>query len=150
MGNKKHPLIFGIFISILLIVSFLIFASLDLHTEPIYSLINGVIMAAGIFISLQLYKNKQNKDLSYQDGFQISLLTGMNSTIIFTGFFAIYSYVLNPEYIQEMFGYWHMSIPVLSALTIFSVFVMGMATSVILTLTYMQLFKKPHTHQMGS
>ena len=141
MKKSKLPLIFGIGIAVVLMLVFLVFAALGLHVYPIFSLINGAIMAYGIFMAVKLYKKEKGANFKYEKGFTASFLTGMNATILFTIFFVLYSSLIEPNYIKTMIGNWSSHYKTSEGLVIFVVFVMGMATTMVLTLAYMQLFK---------
>lgn len=141
MKKSKIPLIYGIGIGIILSLTFLLFAAFGLHIYPIFSLINGAIMAYGMFLAIKLYKQEKGVNFQYEKGFSASFLTGLNATVIFTVFFVIYSSLLEPSYIKTMIGNWSSHYKTSEGLVIFVVFIMGIATSMVLTLAYMQLFK---------
>ncbi|WP_010521597.1 DUF4199 domain-containing protein [Aquimarina agarivorans] len=148
MNKSKLPVVFGIGIAVVLILTFLIFASFGLHTNPIYSLINGVFMAYGMFLSVKMYKKEKGNLFKYEKGFVATFLTGLNATIIFTIFFALYGSMIEPDYISVMLGNWSSHYNTPEGLVVFVVFVMGMATTMVLTLAFMQLFKPSwNTHQ---
>lgn len=141
MKNSKKTITHGIKISVYLILSFLFFASLNKHTNPIYSLFNGAIMAIGILVSLKQYKKQEDENFNYQKGFVTSLLTGLNATLFFTIFFGLYAGIIEPNYIATMLGHWSSYYHTPQALIIFIVFSMGIVTTLILSLAYMQYFK---------
>lgn len=140
MKKSKLPLVFGLGISALLILTFLLFAAFGLHTNPVFSIFNGVIMATGMFMCLKLYKDKKGKDYNYQKGFVAVFFTGFNATLFFTIFFVFFASVIEPAYIAKMIGHW--SAKTSEGLVVFVVFIMGMATNMVLSLTFMQLFKR--------
>ena len=70
-----------------------------------------------------------------------SLLTGFNATIIFTIFFGIYSTEINPGFLDDLITVWITDYNTSIGVVLFVVAVMGFATSLVLTLAYMQLFK---------
>ncbi len=142
MNKSKLPVVFGIGISVLLILFFLVFASFGLHTNPIFSLFNGVVMAYGMFMAIKKYKKEKAESFKYEKGFVATFLTGLNATVIFTIFFALYSSLIEPNYISTMLGNWSTHYNTSEGLVVFVVFVMGMATTMMLTLAYMQLFKQ--------
>ncbi len=134
-------MVFGIGIAVVLILVFLIFASFGLHTNPIFSLFNGVIMAYGMFLAIKMYKKEKGDLFKYEKGFVATFLTGLNATIIFSVFFALYGSLIEPDYIATMLGNWSTHYNTSEGLVVFVVFVMGMTTTMVLTLAYMQLFK---------
>ena len=139
MKKSKSPIKFGIGISIVLILSFLLFASLNLHINPIYSLINGLIMATGMLAFINNYKKEKQETFNYQKGFVATLFTGFNATVTFTLFFAIYADIIEPNYISTLLGNWSKHTP--ETLVVFTVFSMGLVTTLLLSLTYMQYYK---------
>ncbi len=142
MNKSKLPIVFGIGIAVVLILVFLIFASFGLHTNPIFSLFNGVIMAYGMFMAIKMYKKDKGKLFKYEKGFVATFLTGLNATVIFTIFFTLYGSLIEPSYISTMLGNWSTHYNTSEGLVVFVVFVMGVATTMVLTLAYMQLFKQ--------
>jgi len=141
MKNSKTPITHGIKISAYLILSFLFFAALGKHINPIFSLFNGAIMAFGMLTFLKRYKKREGENFNYQKGFVASLFTGLNATLFFTIFFGLYAGLIEPNYIATMLGHWSSYYHTPQALIIFIVFAMGVVTTLILSLAYMQYFK---------
>lgn len=144
MNIKKMilPLRYAIAISGCLIAYFLLLALLELHTNPIYSFFNAVISAFGIYAAIKSYKLEQGEDFEYFNAFTVGILTGFISTLIFTIFFAIYATELDTDFLPALLKRvdreYDDSIGIIS----FVVAIMGFATSVVMTLTFMQYFKK--------
>jgi hypothetical protein len=136
------PLRFAIAISGCLIAYFLLLALMGLHTKPIFSFFNAAITAFGIFEAIRFYKLEQGENFDYAKGFTVGILTGFISTLIFTIFFAIYATELDEEFLPALLKIvdreYDDSIGIIS----FVVAIMGFATSVVITLTAMQYFKK--------
>ncbi len=136
------PLRFAIAISGCLIAYFLLLALMGLHTKPIFSFFNAGITAFGIFEAIRFYKLEQGENFDYSKGFTVGVLTGFISTLIFTVFFAIYASELDDEFLPALLKIidrkYDDSIGIIS----FVVAIMGFATSVVITLTAMQYFKK--------
>jgi len=141
MGKFSIPIKYGVAIAAGLIAYFLIISLFGAHTNPIYSLFNGVIMAYGMFEALKHYRLRKGNKFKYQKGFMASLLTGFNATIIFTIFFGLYATEFNPGFLDELISVWITDYNTNIGIVIFVVAVMGFATSLVLTLSYMQLFK---------
>jgi len=141
MKKLKIPITYGIAISIGLIVYFLVLSLFDLHKKPLFSLFNGVIMAIGMYTAIKNYRQKKGSKFKYQKGFMTGLLTGFNATIIFTIFFGIYSTEFNPGFLNELLTMWRSDYGTSVGIILFVVAVMGIATSFVLTLSFMQLFK---------
>lgn len=135
------PLIFGIIISLGLIIYFLILSIFGLHVNPIYSLFNPVIVGVGMFAAISYYKNKKGKKYKYQKGFMAGLKAGFIATIIFTIFFGVYATELNPDYLDRLLEMWDSDWYVNIGMVVFTVALMGFATCVVLTLAFMQILK---------
>ncbi len=138
MIASQLPLVYGTRIALLLIANFLMFALFGLHINPLYSLFNGIIMALGLLYALKSLT--VDNHIEYYKGFFNSFLIGMNATIIFTVFFALYSGLIEPTYLDTIMEQWHFEAA--SALIILTVFIMGISTTLMLTLAYMQYFKE--------
>jgi len=92
------PIRFGIAISTSLIAYFLILSLFDLHTSPIYSLFNSVIIAFGIYETIKSYKLTEGDKFNYTKGFTIGILSGLVATSIFTVFFAFYVVEIDADF----------------------------------------------------
>ncbi len=141
MKNFTLPIRFGIATSGSLIAYFLVLSLLGLHTNIFYSLFNGVITGFGIYEAIKYYKLQEGKSFRYSTGFTAGLTTGGLATIIFTIFFALYSTELNPGFLEILSSQWASEYQSFEAIVFFVVAVMGFSTTVVLTLTFMQLFK---------
>ena len=141
MKKISIPVKYGIAISIGLIAYFLICSLFGVHINPIYSLFNNVIMGIGMYMALKQYRLHPDDKFNYQKGFITGLLTGFYATVIFTIFFAIYSTEINPEFLNQLLPMWRGLYGTSTGMIIFTVAVMGFATTLVLTLTFMQLLK---------
>ena len=150
MKKISIPVKYGIAISAGLIVYFLIGLLFGVHINPAYSLFNGVIMGIGMYLALKHYRLHPSGKFNYQKGFVTGLLTGFYATVIFTIFFAIYSTEINPEFLDKMLPTWRNDYSTSKGLVIFVVAVMGFATTLVLTLTFMQLFKDSWNIKKGN
>ncbi|NOY47555.1 MAG: DUF4199 family protein, partial [Chlorobi bacterium] len=90
MKKMFLPLRLGIAISSSLIAYFLILRLFDLHTQPVYSLFNGVIIAFGVYEAIKTRRLQEDKTFNYTKGFLIGAVTGFLATFIFTIFLAFY------------------------------------------------------------
>ena len=133
---------YGIFVTIALIAYFLILRLFGLHENPWLRLFNGLAMAAGIFYSIKYYKLLAGNSFTYVDGFKTGLITGFIGTILFTGFMAIYMFHLDPDFTQMLLGEWMNNYGEGAGILVFIILVEGLASTVVLTLTFMQIFKK--------
>jgi len=141
MKNLSIPIKYGLAIAVGLIAYFLILSLFNAHINPAYSLFNGVIMAYGMWESVKHYRLKKGTKFKYQKGFMASLFTGFNATLIFTIFFGIYSTELNPDFLDNLIAMWRDDYNTGIGIVLFVVAVMGFATSFVLTLAFMQLYK---------
>lgn len=141
MKRLSVPLVYGIFIAIALIAYFLILALFGLHNNPAYSVFNMVITGAGIFLAIKKYRDKKGGKFKYQKGFLTGLTTGFMATVIFTIFFAIYASELNPDFSTELLTMWETDWFVNIGMLVFTVALMGFATSFVVALAVMQLYK---------
>ena len=114
MKKSVIPVRYGVLIAIGLIVYFLILSLVGVHTNPVFSIGNGVIVALG------LYK----------------------ATILFTAFFAVYVTNINTDFLPEMLANWSYHYHVGVGVVVFVAAIMGFSTTFVLTLSFMQLFKE--------
>ena len=139
--NFTLPIRFGIAASGSLIAYFLILSLFNLHTNVFYSLFNGVITGFAIYEAIK-YERIQNKEgFNYGKGFKTGLITGFVATLIFTVFFAFYATEVNPDFLKELSEAWFSDFKDFEAIVFFTVAIMGFSTTLVLTLTFMQLFK---------
>jgi len=131
---------YGIGIAVVLIVYFLILKVIGLHVYPVLSAFNGVIIGAGIFMAITFYKKNHTK-FKFEKGFQAGLFSGFLGAILFTAFMAIYIYHLDSEFATHILGNWESNYNYPSLL-LATVLIMGLATSFVLTLSFMQLLKE--------
>ncbi len=136
----KLYLKYGIGIAIALIVYFLILKLIGLHIYPVLSAFNGVLIGAGIFLVISTYKKTHTK-FEYEKGFQTGLYSGFLGSILFTAFMALYIYHLDPDFATHILGNWQENYNYPSLL-LATVLIMGLATSFVLTLSFMQLLKE--------
>jgi len=137
---------YGLYITTSLIAYFLILRLFDLHQNPWLRLLNGVFMAAGIYYAIKYYKLSVDKDFTYVDGFKTGLITGFVATILFTAFMAVYLFHLDPEFSKKLLSDWFSNHEEGTGILIFIILIEGLASTVILTLTFMQIFKKSHNN----
>ena len=142
MDKLSIPVKYGVAIAAGLIAYFLILSIFGANRYPIFSLFNGVIMGVGMYAAIKNYREKKANKFKFQKGFMASLLTGFNATIIFTIFFGFYATEFNPGFLDELITVWIKDYNTSIGIVLFVVAVMGFATSLVLTLAYMQLFKQ--------
>jgi hypothetical protein len=141
MKNLSIAIRFGLIMSVCLIAYFLILGIFNLHINPIFSVFNGVIIGFGIFETINYSKYKEGKDYNYINGFKYGIVSGGIATLIFTIFFTFFATEIDPKFIYNLLGYIGGEYEVHVGLVGFSVAIMGLSSTVILTLTAMQLFK---------
>ncbi|HEY9185397.1 MAG TPA: DUF4199 domain-containing protein [Salegentibacter sp.] len=141
MKKFSIPIKHGVAVAAGLIAYFLILSLFGAHKYPIYSLFNGVIMAFGMWEAIKYYRLSAGNKFKYQKGFMTGLLTGFNATIIFTIFFGIYATEIDPGFKDEIVTMWVDDWFISIGMLLFTVALMGFATSIVLTLTFMQLKK---------
>lgn len=148
MREYALPIRFGIATSGCLIAYFLILALFGLHTNVFYSLFNGVITGFGIYEVIK-YVKAHRKIFDYSTGFISGMITGFVATLIFTLFFALYSTELNTDFLQELSASFFDDFKDFEGIVFFTVAVMGFATTLVLTLSFMQLLKTSNNPKKG-
>ncbi|OIQ27752.1 MAG: DUF4199 domain-containing protein [Bacteroidetes bacterium MedPE-SWsnd-G2] len=130
---------YGILIAVSLIAYFLILKLAGLHEVAWLRLFNGVIMAGGLYLSIKSYKS--SPDFDYINGFKTGLLTGGIATILFSLFISIYMFHIDPSFAQLLLDEWFYDYNQGTRILVFIVFIEGLASTVVLTLSFMQIFK---------
>ena len=141
MINLKIPILYGIIIATCLAAYFLILSIFGLHINPVYSIFNGVIMAVGLWLALKAYRKSKGNKFKYQKGFSLIFITGINATVIFVIFFGLYATELNPGFLDQLINMWATFYNTTIGIVLFTIALMGISTSIVLALAYMQLFK---------
>lgn len=135
------PIRFGIATSGCLIAYFLILSLFNMHTNVFFSIFNGIITGFGIYEAIKIFKMKEAGSFNYGKGFMAGLVTGGVATIIFTLFFALYATELDTDFLNELSKAWASEFKNFEAIVFFTVAIMGFATTLVITLAIMQLFK---------
>jgi hypothetical protein len=141
MKEFALPIRFGVATSGCLIAYFLMLSLFNLHINVFYSLFNGVITGFGIYEAIKFFRLRDKEGFNYGKGFTAGLVTGGVATFIFTLFFALYSTELNVGFLNELSTVWAKDYRNFEGIVFLTVAVMGFATSLVLTLSFMQLFK---------
>ena len=141
MKKLTLPIRFGIVTSAVLIAYFLILSLMGKHTNVFYSLFNGVITGFGIYETIKYTKVREGKGFSYSKGFTAGITMGFIATLLFTIFFALYSTELNNVFLDQLSDVWAKDYQNFQGIVFFTVAIMGFATTLVLTLSFMQLFK---------
>lgn len=133
---------FGIALSSSLIAYFLVLSLFGLHTNPLFSLFNGVITGFAIYEAIRYKRIELGSDYTYPEGFKAGIVTGFLGTIIFTVFMAIYATEVDPDFINKLAGNFKKSYDIGVGVFSFTVLLSGLATTIVLTLSFMQLLKR--------
>ncbi len=143
MRKLALPSKYGWYIGISLIGYFLLLSIFNLHTNPLFSLLNGGIVGYGLSSMFRRYALTEtvNHKIKYDKGFSLGFLTGLNATVIFTLFFVLYSTEIAPSFLDDLVGNWRTHYHTPSGLIYFVVFIMGISTTMIMTLFFMQRYK---------
>lgn len=141
MKKSSIPILYGVFIAVGLIAYFLLLSLFGLHKNPIFSVLNIVITGTGMFLAIRKFRSEKGAKFKYQKGFMVGLVAGFVATVIFTAFFAIYTTELNPGFKEELITMWETDYFVPIGMLVFTVALMGFATTFVLSLAFMQLLK---------
>ncbi len=131
---------YGLLTAGLLIAYFLLIRLIGWHQYPILSSANGIIFGIGIYLAITKFRN-QFKEEKYEKGFQVGLVCGIIATVVFTIFMAIYMYQLDTEFAYNIMEQWNMEEDLGTFTLLITISLMGIATSLILTFSFMQLLK---------
>jgi glycerol uptake facilitator-like aquaporin len=132
---------FGIALTSSLIAYFLVLSLFNLHINPLFSIFNGVITGFAIFESIRYKRIEKKSEYNYTTGFQAGIVTGFLATIIFTLFMAVYATEIDPDFISKIAENFFNSYNTGVGVFAFTVLLSGLATTIVLTLSFMQLFK---------
>lgn len=141
MKQYALPIRFGFATSGSLIAYFLILSLFELHTNIWFSLFNGFITGFGIYEAIKYFRISERENFNYGMGFTAGVVTGFMATILFTIFFAVYATEVNPQFLSELTEVWFKNFKNFEGIVFFTVAIMGFATTLVLTLSFMQLFK---------
>lgn len=149
MKTQIISLKYGSITGLALVGYFLLLSLFQLHIQPIFSVLNLFITGTGMFLAIKKHKALQGEGFKYQHGAKVGLITGFTATIFYIIFFSLYITELNPDFIEEFITIWKIDWFVNAGMLILTAFLMGLATTVILTLTFMQLFKNTWNTKEG-
>lgn len=140
---------YGLWIAVILVAYFLLLKLVGLHQYPVLSAVNGLIYGAGLYMAIKKY-NSQEGDLKYEEGFEVGLLSGGIASVIFTIFMAIYMYQIDTEFAASIMKTWNLEYDLGTLMILISILIMGFATTLILTLSFMQLLKRSWNTRDGN
>ncbi|RAV28124.1 DUF4199 domain-containing protein [Sinomicrobium soli] len=141
MGAKFIQFRYGIVTALVLIAYFLIVRLFDLHENIWLRLFNGCIVAYGIYASIRFKRLVQREQFDYFSGAMTGLSTGFVATVLFVGFMAVYMFHLDPKFPESIMNTWIKGHNQGPGMLLFILGIEGFASSVILTLAFMQKFK---------
>lgn len=133
---------YGFALAASLIAYFLILSLFDAHTNPIYSMFNMVITAFAVYDVIRSRKHELRDQFKYYNGVSAGLATGFVGTVFFAIFMSVYTSDINPDFLNNLASHFLHNSDVNPMMFSFVVVIMGFATTVVMTLTFMQLFKK--------
>ena len=135
------PVRFGLVTGAVLIAYFLVLALFGQHINPVYSFLNAGITTLGIYEAIRVFKLEEGTRFNYTSGFSAGLVTGITATIVFTVFFLIYLTEVNQDFLPLLLKSLQGGFDINNGMVTFIVAIMGLATTVVGTLTVMQFFK---------
>lgn len=141
MNPKKIHIRYGILVAIVLIFYFLFVRLFDLHENPWLRLLNGVIVAYGIYASIRLRRLLEGDKFNYYNGFRTGLYTGFLATLVFIGFMAVYMFHIDPGFPSRIMDTWMQDYDQGPGILIFVLTIEGLSSTLVLTLAFMQKFK---------
>lgn len=132
---------YGIGIAVALIVYFVLLKFIGLHRYPILSAANGVIYGAGILFAMKKYKASLSF-FQYEEGFILGLATGGVATVLFSIFMAVYIFQIDTQFAHAILDSWGLNYNKGGLIIVVSLIMMGFSTTLVLTLSFMQLLKE--------
>lgn len=130
---------YGLSIAAALIFYFLLIRLIGLHDNHWLRILNGIIVAYGIYAVIKKKKSIEKGNFEYFSGFGTGILTGVIATMVFVLFMGIYLFHIEPLFAERLMGYIAGTGGPEILLLILGV--EGVSSSVILSLTFMQKFK---------
>ena len=98
-------------------------------------------MAYAIYIAIKNYKNESGNEFDYGNGFKTGLITGFIATALFAFFMCIYMFYLDTAFTNNLLKNWFSEFDYGSGMLVFIILIEGLSSTLVLTLTCMQLFK---------
>lgn len=132
---------YGLIIASSLVAYFLLMKLFGLDKYPVLSAFNAVLFGGGILRAMQTYK-RDATSYNYSDGWQSGFLSGAVATFVFTIFMAVYMYQIDSGFATSILASWGVNYNNGVVMILFSIVLMGLSTSVVLALTFMQLLKE--------
>lgn len=130
---------YGLLIGVALIAYFLLIRLIGLHDNHWLRVLNGVIVAYGIYAVIKKKKGLEKDNFEYFSGFGTGILAGVIATFIFVVFMGVYLFHIDPPFAELLMGYLAGAGGPEILLLILAI--EGVSSSVIFSLTFMQKFK---------
>ena len=141
MNPDKIHIRYGIIIAFVLIAYFLIVKLFGLHENSWLRLVNGAIVGYGVYAVIRYRKLLEKDKFQYYSGFKTGIYAGFLATLIFVAFMSVYMYHLDPTFAENVMQGWVSDYKQGPGILLFVMVVEGFASTVVLTLTFMQKFK---------
>ncbi len=141
MNPDKLHFRYGIVIALVLIAYFLILKLFGLHENTWLRLINGAIVAYGIYAVIRYRRILEGDKFQYYSGFKTGVYAGFLATLIFVAFMSVYMYHLDITFVENVMKSWASDYNQGPGILLFVLVVEGFASTVVLTLAFMQKFK---------
>ncbi|WP_405370018.1 MULTISPECIES: hypothetical protein [unclassified Nonlabens] len=139
--KTTHTIKYALFMASALIIYFILIDIIGYAGQSYLSFFNAIIVGAGIyFVIKDVYKNA-NK-FKYMDGFVAGIKAGFIATILYTIFMAIYLFEIHPELCLELKEQVAIAGEGIEAALLLFIFLSGLATSIVLPLVILPLYKK--------
>lgn len=128
-------------IAAVLIAYFLVVRLFGMHENPWLRLLNGAIMGYGIYAAIRFRRILEGEAFGYYNGFKTGIYTGFLATLVFVAFMAVYMYHVDPSFAGRILESWMEDYNQGPGILLFVLVVEGFASTVVLTLAFMQKFK---------
>ena len=138
---RSLAITYGTGIALVLIAYFLLLKIVGLHSYPVLSAFNGVVYGGGILVGMKRFK-AESKSFNYLNGFQIGLFTGGIATALFSVFMAVYIFQIDTQFANAILDSWGLTYNKGGLIIIVSLVMMGLSTTLVLSLAFMQLLKE--------
>lgn len=132
---------YGFITAIGLIAYFLILKLMEIHTIPWFRLLNGLVMASGIYLAIKHYKSVSGNSFNYTNGFKVGVVSGFIATFVFALFMGIYMFHIDVEFMNTLLKDWFRDMNYGGGILIFIIIIEGLSSTAVLTLMFMQIFK---------
>ena len=141
MNPSRIHIRYGLVIAVVLIAYFLLVRLFGLHENHLLRLFNGVIMAYGLYSAIRFRRLLEGDKFDYYKGFKTGIYSGFLATLVFVAFMAIYMFHLDPGFPEKLMESWMEDYYQGPGILMFVLVVEGFASTVVLTLAFMQKFK---------